>query len=546
MASTGTAHNSGTPTADALLVKRHANSQLPINNLPPEVLLLMFKHYMASKPYDCLDYRWIRVTHVCYMWREIALSAATLWSFLRITEFSLPERVWVWLQRSQQAPLIFKAPMPSYGLYPSNGRVAIYGLIMAQLHRIQELDVAVTPGHFCRLQWPTTPINALKHLNIDVQDIEDGQVEEAFSFRTDVDAAFPFLESLSIQHVPIELGVLRLPSSLTNLKLWDAGPPSATSVYQITTMLRGLHSLETLTIGRGLLQDTLASASPLAIPVSLPRLRELRVEEHLIPCAQLLDLLVVPCGLRLVLTILVNNDTLPLLAEKGKSIVSWITKVSRPWPSVAFFSHPAPILDDDHIPNQYSFMAGKEATQSWGVDEPHDVYLNIEEDDEPVADFYDSRQIDLFFEHFDYRSVKKVVVATEEDNQPLLMTFLRMTAVEDLWFMGLDSTPASYMPLLRPQSSARPLLFPRLMTLYITGQWDEHPESGQPQARELPDVLLQRTSLGSPVGTLVIDRSLGSAPEAYVNIQDQIRIMQAEDYSQVSAYFKTSKLEPRS
>ncbi|KAI0339968.1 hypothetical protein BDW22DRAFT_1361056 [Trametopsis cervina] len=538
MTSADTPYGSGTVTADALLVKRHANSQLPINNLPPEVLLLIFKHYMvskrykhymASKQYDsCVNFEWIRVTHVCYMWRDIALSAATLWSSLRINDWTSPERASVWLQRSQQTSLTFKA-LESWGFHASDERIEIYGLILAQLHRIQEFDVAVPPSELRRIQWPTTPTNALKRFNFVVRGYLKYELHEPFPFRTDVDAAFPYLESFSIKHASLQLGVCRFPSSLTDLTLWDVGPLSAASWHSITTILHGLHSLEAVTIGRSLLDETPAPTPPPVTPVSLPRLRKLQIAEHLIPCAQLLDMLAVPYGVKLSFTILVTHDTLPLLADKGKSIVSWISQVSGPWPSVAFFSWPTPDSDDDYIPSEYSFAAGEMVTLPWAT-ETHDVFIKIEEHEQTL--FYRNPQFDLFFDLFDFRPVKKLLIAMKEQ-QPLLRTLFQMTAVEDLCVEGTPF-PEDYMHLLYPQPSTRSLLFPHLKSLYINCHRDRNGRDHH--ARKLRDMLPVRKKLGSPVERLVVSSMEGYNSSVYAKIRDT-NVILVEGYDGPLSYF---------
>ncbi|KAI0656852.1 hypothetical protein C8Q70DRAFT_319300, partial [Cubamyces menziesii] len=79
-------------------INRHLNSLLPIDRLPPEILLIIFGHVMRSdkihrehlqqgrrienrrlritRPLSAL----IGLTHVCKRWRDVALSAPALWT----------------------------------------------------------------------------------------------------------------------------------------------------------------------------------------------------------------------------------------------------------------------------------------------------------------------------------------------------------------------------------------------------------------------------------------------------------------------------------
>ncbi|KAI0322112.1 hypothetical protein OF83DRAFT_1036610, partial [Amylostereum chailletii] len=106
-----------------LAARRRLNAFRPIARLPPEVLAHVFLLLADMEPhfypdpadFPRLTYRdesfelqpcfgWIRVTHVCFHWREVALAHAHLWS--NVT-FSLgPDWAQEFLQRSKQAPVL--------------------------------------------------------------------------------------------------------------------------------------------------------------------------------------------------------------------------------------------------------------------------------------------------------------------------------------------------------------------------------------------------------------------------------------------------------
>lgn len=72
---------------DLLELKSRWNDSLPIFRLPPEILLEIFETLAACAslaPRHCFEdrknpYTWIRCTHVCRYWRNIALAAPSLW-----------------------------------------------------------------------------------------------------------------------------------------------------------------------------------------------------------------------------------------------------------------------------------------------------------------------------------------------------------------------------------------------------------------------------------------------------------------------------------
>ncbi|KAI0320584.1 hypothetical protein OF83DRAFT_1104200 [Amylostereum chailletii] len=98
------------------LGRRWRNSFTPVSSLPPEILLEIFDILRDVWPYsiDVITDQdndgssdglgWIRVTHVCHSWRQIALNCATLWRHVHYTKLTRP---WAneLLLRSRLAPL---------------------------------------------------------------------------------------------------------------------------------------------------------------------------------------------------------------------------------------------------------------------------------------------------------------------------------------------------------------------------------------------------------------------------------------------------------
>lgn len=60
-----------------------------IFRLPDEILLVIFKYTQYNG--DQRNRNWFFVSHVCYLWREVALSSSFLWTFIAPLDFSTHE-----------------------------------------------------------------------------------------------------------------------------------------------------------------------------------------------------------------------------------------------------------------------------------------------------------------------------------------------------------------------------------------------------------------------------------------------------------------------
>lgn len=128
------------------------------SSLPPELLGRIFGYHIQSckelwhqglpyqrpRPPSCLPevgpYTWIRVTHVCRYWRNVALTNPLLWSQIVLTR-SL-DCIQTMIARSQQTPLTVQnytscrmgeCAMPMHALR----------LVLLQLHRIRAVELCI-------------------------------------------------------------------------------------------------------------------------------------------------------------------------------------------------------------------------------------------------------------------------------------------------------------------------------------------------------------------------------------------------------------------
>ncbi|KAJ7150435.1 hypothetical protein C8R43DRAFT_1127912 [Mycena crocata] len=84
----------------------------PVSTLPNEIVSEIFLHFIPAYP-ACLSSTGLfsptLLTHICHRWREVALTAPTLWRAIRLPpDLVLTQRVHLlhsWLQRSSFSPL---------------------------------------------------------------------------------------------------------------------------------------------------------------------------------------------------------------------------------------------------------------------------------------------------------------------------------------------------------------------------------------------------------------------------------------------------------
>ena len=89
------------------LVRSLKNSFAPINQIPPEVLLLIPGYFNEDDDGDGdndnnTDQGLITLTHVCHGWRDVFTSCSSLWTRL---DFTNVEKTRTYIQRSRSSPL---------------------------------------------------------------------------------------------------------------------------------------------------------------------------------------------------------------------------------------------------------------------------------------------------------------------------------------------------------------------------------------------------------------------------------------------------------
>lgn len=300
-----------------MLRRGSRNAILPIAKLHHDILSEIFTILaidgMYRSPTSEPPYRWIRVTHVCRSWREIALSSPRVWSYVRFTSSLHCMREI--LSRSKQAPLHldFVHSNFDYG-------TPLLDLLFAHMHRAISISLSI----YLLLARDSTKLpRALPWVTefslLKLEWYEDGaRAEDAFN-----PCDMPRLSCLTVNgHYMTWTHPIFKQGSLTQLKVFRSAPPSNTVFKDLLEVLRGTPSLEQLTLDHTL--GPSVSGSQTVDVVLLTRLRLLSLTDHPSSCAQLLHHLSLPPTVSIHIDIDSVVTDAPCAAALGKAIASKI------------------------------------------------------------------------------------------------------------------------------------------------------------------------------------------------------------------------------
>lgn len=295
-------------------LKRHLNLNLntvsPINTLPPEILSNIFLFLMLTTSFvrDSFDshgraHQWLRCTHVCRHWRQVALQSPILWSFITLgADYPSLEAIRTFVSRSVQAPLhIFVRQTDRPGDPPLSSER--FDVIWNEVHRIEEFESSyefmTRQDH--RPAFVSLPATALRRLKvrsyIQWRHSSDEHAR-ALELSGNRKANMPGLQMLSCCFVP-QVKLLLLPT-LTRLRLFMG--PGHVSVSSLIICLLDTPLLQYLKLECHHCNNANDAQAPRR--VNLPRLRELvlfsRVNRHCSDIlAEVLQRLVFPTPARI-------------------------------------------------------------------------------------------------------------------------------------------------------------------------------------------------------------------------------------------------------
>ncbi|TFY67010.1 hypothetical protein EVG20_g4096 [Dentipellis fragilis] len=265
------------------------NATRPAVSLPPEVLASVFTYMLsASPPFRIgskIEIGWIRVTHVCRRWREVATSTAILWTEI---EDLGPHWTRIFMERARNASLRLDRYRATSESSPPVEDIAsrlfqIHTLHIIGLHRV--LCPLVDRLHY--------PAPRLESLDVDIRNNGDYQVSTIhgpllnggggplrhlrfsdlfFQWST---FAFSNLVSLSL--------VYRHPEHYRNGE--EKLLPSIPSMIDI---IRGITRLEKLHLLHAVYAPDDEELRHFLRPLSLPHLEQLSIMDHKGACASLL------------------------------------------------------------------------------------------------------------------------------------------------------------------------------------------------------------------------------------------------------------------
>ncbi|KAA1470100.1 hypothetical protein DENSPDRAFT_928624 [Dentipellis sp. KUC8613] len=276
------------------------NLVVPISLLPPEILLQFF---LCLRAVDIPSRRtrslgWIRVTHVCHLWRTLALRTPMLWAEVIVT-----------LRRGTIEHLLRRAagvPLFVRGFYATNLDLPDVRALASRMSQIRVLDVE---GDRQDLALPL-----LDQISASATQLEVLKLRTRMPTHLVIEGGLhpctrPVLRHLSLQNTLLDWNSLHQLSSLVSLELIEAYSVDRPSepMYQLPlskliSILASSPRLESLTL-RGYLIQGAVESSDNSTPTYavLHHLSKLDITFNLLDCLALLKRIRIPSGAAILL-----------------------------------------------------------------------------------------------------------------------------------------------------------------------------------------------------------------------------------------------------
>ena len=261
-------------------LKLRRNALAPISRLPPEIIAIIFSFLILPREYLRLlpgtkheVLAWLRVSHVCHQWREIALNQPRFWSRIDFTTLT-PDGAKEVLSRSKMAPLELEANIS--GAHWAGDRVDAFGQqLSSHVSHISRLNLTVD---FTDLQTIVeqlaSPAPVLESLSLIVDDQchlrRMGIPSNAIIPRALFDGTAPRLSRLQLDHCDISW-TSPLFKSLRFLEIQMLSHVARPSLEEWLGAMEQMSQLETLIVNH---------ATPSAPTVSTPLPEPTRVITH--------------------------------------------------------------------------------------------------------------------------------------------------------------------------------------------------------------------------------------------------------------------------
>ncbi|KDQ63102.1 hypothetical protein JAAARDRAFT_366821 [Jaapia argillacea MUCL 33604] len=291
-------------------LRSRRNVHAPVSRLPPELLTRIFSELcwtdQSSFPNSSYHIRqeprryfWIKVTHVCRLWRSVAIECASLWSRI---PFFFPKWIPEMLSRSRGVQLVVEQIPRS--------EVGNLGVVLQQLERIRVLTMdAVSHAELQlisdQVQTPVAPcLESLSISSLDLNRDDPSPFLNLFRLST------PRLKTLRLSAFPVSWDSQLIRSnSLTSLAIQSLRPQS--TLDQMLDVLRHTPNLTSFILVKSLtkLPDGLTFLPLRKEIVPLSYLQDMAIEMDGFACANLLDHLSYPRSSTLRLTLSFNFTT---------------------------------------------------------------------------------------------------------------------------------------------------------------------------------------------------------------------------------------------
>ena len=278
------------------------NALLPISLLPPEVLTRVF-HLLALEEPACLgkqDMGWIRVTHVCQHWRQVALDDSSLWVRISGTPTNIS---WIleMLARAKNAPLEVDIDL----IEEENLRVALFPPHLSHTRELRIRNLSTPDADRVRAFY-SREASVLEHFELKASftspiTLQDLGVTSLFKGQA------PKLRTLSLSHVSIPWSLIPR-GQLTQLEIDNHEyDPALENLNDLIDLLVNSPALEILTLNYCL--PSQLSQFPHGRTIHLPRLSKLRLSESTSRVTNLLKMLKLPSSTTFHLCCMSDDNT---------------------------------------------------------------------------------------------------------------------------------------------------------------------------------------------------------------------------------------------
>lgn len=251
-------------------------------------------------------HRWITLSHVCRLWRNVAISCPRLWSQIIVT--ANDDRIAAFLQRSQRFPLaFFKSPVAEQ---PISQYVGILNAHLDRTIFIESLKIGTGDSEVLG--------TAADDVELPLESINMSATAGADFIPVISSAKFPRLRRVYVATASYSAVRNLLRPSLTSLTLTGLSAPPSTEDW--LSLLRGMPALEELyLVGAILPQDSSIVTLPPSKRVRLDNLHSIKLMDDdggAFACGNFANNLVFPCTTNMVLGTydpLPTNPHIPVL-----------------------------------------------------------------------------------------------------------------------------------------------------------------------------------------------------------------------------------------